>query len=65
MSNGCLKDVCKCDMKEVPRSDGMCSGMPILAIHLESKVAVHESEVASGTGTPAGHRKERSAMMKK
>ena len=40
-----------CDVKEVPRSEVMCSGMPNLEIQPESRAAVQEAVVVSGIGT--------------
>ena len=54
-----------CDVKEVPRSEVMCSGMPNLEIQPESRAAVQEAVVVSGIGTASGHLVDRSMMVKR
>ena len=53
----------RCDVKEVPRSEVMCSGRSNLEIQLERRAAAQEAVVISVIGTVSGHLVDRSIIV--
>ena len=60
-----MRDIHSREVKEEPRSDVMCSGMPNLETHAERKAAAQEEAEESTKGTASGQRVEQSMIMKR